>query len=99
MIEESKKNITMSYREWVEYATLNYEVVSKLYQKRVYEAMVIDPETGEPNLVQLTLADVLNKCEGTSLESAVRNAVMKSVYTNEKLEKGIRQVMDDYYEV
>ena len=89
----------MSYREWVEYATLNYEVVSKLYQKRVYEAMVIDPETGEPNLVQLTLADVLNKCEGTSLESAVRNAVMKSVYTNEKLEKGIRQVMDDYYEV
>ncbi|MEE1304670.1 MAG: hypothetical protein U0K68_05915 [Agathobacter sp.] len=99
MIEKSKKNITMSYREWVEYATLNYEVVSKLYQKRVYEAMVIDPETGEPNLVQLTLADVLNKCEGTSLESAVRNAVMKSVYTNEKLEKGIRQVMDDYYEV
>ena len=99
MIEESKKNITMSYREWVEYATLNYDVVSKLYQKRVYEAMVIDPETGEPNLVQLTLADVLNKCEGTSLESAVRNAVMKSVYTNEKLEKGIRQVMDDYYEV
>ena len=99
MIEKSKKNITMSYREWGEYATLNYEVVSKLYQKRVYEAMVIDPETGEPNLVQLTLADVLNKCEGTSLESAVRNAVMKSVYTNEKLEKGIRQVMDDYYEV
>ena len=99
MIQESKKNITMSYREWVEYATLNYDVVSKLYQKKVYEAMVIDPETGAPSLVQLTLSDVLKKCEGTNLENAVRNAVMKSVYTNEKLETGIRQVMDEYYEV
>lgn len=99
MFDDSKKNVTMSFKEWVEYATLNYDIVSNYYNKRVYEAMVVDPETGIPDLVQLTLGDVFNKCEGTNLEKTIRSAIMRCVYTNEKLDKPIRKVMDDYYEV
>lgn len=99
LFDGSPKNITMSFKDWIEYATLNYDIVSNYYNKRVYEAMVTDPATGNPDLVQLTLSDVFNKCEGTNLENAIRSVIMKCVYTGEMLDQGVRKVMDEYYEV
>ena len=43
--------------------------------------------------------EVLQKCEGTNFEEAMRKAVMKCVYTNLKLEREIRKVMDPFFEV
>jgi muramoyltetrapeptide carboxypeptidase LdcA involved in peptidoglycan recycling len=87
----------MSYKEWKEMVVTTYDVVSKNFNRRVYESVVEDPKTGERELIQLTLNDVLNKCEGTIFETQIRQAVMRCVYTEDSLEKEIRPVMDLYY--
>lgn len=89
----------MTYREWVEYAIVEYDVVSKNYNYKVYENIIENKETHENQLVQLTLREVLQKCEGTNFEEAMRKAVMKCVYTNSKLEREIKKVMDPFFEV
>jgi predicted RNase H-like nuclease len=48
-------------------------------------------------LVQLTLREVLTKCEGSVFETQIRQAVMRCVYTDASLEKEVRPVMDLYY--
>lgn len=89
--------MAMSYKEWKEYALTNYDVVSKNYNYKVYEGLVKDPKTNETQLVQLTLREVLTKCEGTVFERQIRQAVMRCVYTDAQLNKEIRPVMDLYY--
>ena len=89
---------SMDYKEWMEFAIVEYDIVSKYYSKRVYEALVVD-ENGVANLVQLTLREVLSKCEHTIFEDRIRRAVMTAVYTNTRPDKTIRKVMDDYYGV
>ncbi len=89
--------MAMSYKEWKAYALTNYDVVSKNYNYKVYEGLVKDPKTNETQLVQLTLREVLTKCEGTVFERQIRQAVMRCVYTDAQLNKEIRPVMDLYY--
>lgn len=89
--------MAMSYKEWKAYALTNYDVVSKNYNYKVYEGIVKDPKTNETQLVQLTLREVLTKCEGTVFERQIRQAVMRCVYTDAQLNKEIRPVMDLYY--
>lgn len=89
--------MAMSYKEWKEYALTNYDVVSKNYNYKVYEGLVKDPKTNETQLVQLTLREVLTKCEGSVFERQIRQAVMRCVYTDAQLNKEIRPVMDLYY--
>ncbi len=89
--------MAMSYKEWREYALTNYDVVSKNYNYKVYEGLVKDPKTYETQLVQLTLREVLTKCEGSVFERQIRQAVMRCVYTDAQLNKEIRPVMDLYY--
>jgi len=89
--------MAMSYKEWREYALTNYDVVSKNYNYKVYEGLVKDPKTNETQLVQLTLREVLTKCEGSVFERQIRQAVMRCVYTDAQLTKEIRPVMDLYY--
>ncbi len=89
--------MAMSYKEWREYALTNYDVVSKNYNYKVYEGLVKDPKTNETQLVQLTLREVLTKCEGSVFERQIRQAVMRCVYTDAQLNKEIRPVMDLYY--
>ncbi len=93
----SDRNVHMPYKEWKDYAVVNYELVGKFYHKKVYEAMVEDPKTHRMELIQLTLREVLNKCEGTIFEDQIRRAVMKCVYTDTKPDVAIRKVMDIYY--
>jgi hypothetical protein len=87
----------MSYKEWKEMAVTTYDVVSKNYNRKVYEAVVENPKTKERELIQLTLNEVLSICEGTIFEKQIRQAVMRCVYTADSLEKEIRPVMDLYY--
>jgi hypothetical protein len=87
----------MSYKEWVEMAVVTYDVVSKNYNRKVYESVIENPKNGKRELIQLTLRDVLNKCEGTIFETQIRQAVMRCVYTEDSLEREIRPVMDLYY--
>lgn len=87
----------LSYKEWRELAITNYDIVSKNYNRKVYESVVKNPETKEMELVQLTLREVLSKCEGSIFERQIRQAVMKCVYTDSHLEKEVRPVMDLYY--
>lgn len=89
--------MAMSYKEWKEYALTNYDVVSKNYNYKVYEGLVKDPKTNETQLVQLTLREVLTKCEDSVFERQIRQAVMRCVYTDAQLNKEIRPVMDLYY--
>ena len=89
--------MAMSYKEWKVYALTNYDVVSKNYNYKVYEGLVKDPKTNETQLVQLTLREVLTKCEGSVFERQIRQAVMRCVYTDAQLNKEIRPVMDLYY--
>lgn len=89
--------MAMSYKEWKAYALTNYDVVSKNYNYKVYEGLVKDPKTNETQLVQLTLREVLTKCEGSVFERQIRQAVMRCVYTGAQLNKEIRPVMDLYY--
>lgn len=89
--------MAMSYKEWKAYALTNYDVVSKNYNYKVYEGLVKDPKTKETQLVQLTLREVLTKCEGSVFERQIRQAVMRCVYTDAQLNKEIRPVMDLYY--
>ena len=89
--------VSMSYKEWVDFAIVEYDLVSKYYSKRVYEALVSDPKTGDAQLVQLTLREVLNKCQDTVFETRMRRAIMKCVYTDSRPEREIRKIMDDYY--
>ncbi len=89
--------MAMSYKEWKAYALTNYDVVSKNYNYKVYEGLVKDPKTNETQLVQLTLREVLTKCEGSVFERQIRQAVMRCVYTDAQLNKEIRPVMDLYY--
>ncbi len=88
---------TMDYREWMEYAIREYDIVSKYYSKKVYETLVTDEETGVPSFVQLTLREVMTNCQGTVFEDAVRRVIMRCVYTNERPDKYLRKIMDDYY--
>ena len=88
----------MTYKEWVEYAILEYDLVSKNYNHKVYENMILDKDTKQMKLVQMTLRDVLNKCDGTNYEDRMRRAVMKCVYTGAKLNNEIRRVMDPFFE-
>jgi hypothetical protein len=87
----------MSYKEWREMAVTTYDVVSRNYNRKVYEAVVENPKTNERELIQLTLNEVLSICEGTIFEKQIRQAVMRCVYTADSLEKEIRPVMDLYY--
>lgn len=89
----------MTYSEWKDYAIVEYDVVSRNYSKKVYEAVVNDKTTGKDELVQLTLRDVMNKCAGTNFEEPIKRAIMKCVYTDARLDKEIRKVMDEYFEV
>lgn len=89
--------VTMNYREWVDFAIVEYDLVSKYYSKIVYESMVPDSKTGGMQLVQLTLREVLSKCQDTVFESRMRRAIMKCVYTDSRPEREIRKIMDDYY--
>ena len=73
--------------------------VSKNYNRKVYESAVIDKDTHNVELVQLTLREVLDKCEGTNYEYNIKRAIMKCVYTNDRLEKEVKEVMDEFYEV
>lgn len=89
----------MTYSEWKDYAIVEYDVVSRNYSKKVYEAVVNDKTTGKGELVQLTLRDVMNKCAGTNFEEPIKRAIMKCVYTDARLDAEIRKVMDEYFEV
>lgn len=89
----------MTYKEWIEYAIVEYDVVSKNYNQKVYENVVENKKTHEMELVQLTLREVLTRCDGTNYEERIRRAVMKCVYTGEKLDIEIRKVMDPFFEV
>lgn len=89
--------VNMNYKEWVDYAIVEYDLVSRYYSKRVYEALVPIPGTGGTQLVQLTLQEVLNKCQDTVFETRIRRAIMKCVYTGSRPEREIRRIMDDYY--
>jgi len=89
----------MTYKEWVEYATVEYPTVSKNYNFKVYENMIEDKTTHERKLIQLTLRDVLLRCEGTDYEDRIKRAVMKCVYTDAKLEREIRKVMNPFFDV
>ena len=89
--------MAMSYKEWREHALPNYDVVSKNYNYKVYEGLVKNPKTKETELVQLTLREVLTKCEGSVFERQIRQAVMRCVYTDASLNKEIRPVMDLFY--
>ena len=89
----------MTYQDWIEYALVEYDVVSKNYNHKVYENVVENRETGEIELVQLTLRDVLNICAETNYEERIRRAVMKCVYTDGDLKKEIRKIMNPFFEV
>ena len=89
--------MAMSYKEWREYALTNYDVVSKNYNYKVYEGLVKNPKTKETELVQLTLREVLTKCEGSVFERQIRQAVMRCVYTDASLNKEIRHLIDLFY--
>ena len=80
-------------------AITTYDIVSINYSRKVYEAVVPNPTTKEMEFVQLTLREVLNKCDGTIFEKQIKQAVMKCVYTDSKLEKEVRPVMDLYYKI
>ena len=89
----------MTYKEWIEYAIVEYDVVSNNYNQKVYENVVENKKTHEMELVQMTLREVLTRCDGTNYEERIRRAVMKCVYTEEKLDIEIRKVMDPFFEV
>lgn len=91
--------MSLTFRQWREMAIMEYEVVSKNYNRKVYESAVIDKDTHNVELVQLTLREVLDKCEGTNYEYIIKRAIMKCVYTNDRLEKEVKEVMDEFYEV
>ena len=55
--------MSLTFRQWREMAIMEYEVVSKNYNRKVYESAVIDKDTQNVELVQLTLREVLDKCE------------------------------------
>ena len=93
------EGMSLSVRQWREMALLEYPVVSDKYYKKVYENIVVNPQTGESTLVQLTLQGVLDKCEGTNYEEIIKKSIMKCVYTGCRLEKEINKVMNQYYEV
>ena len=88
----------MTYSEWKDYAIVEYDLVSKNYNKKVYETDVENKEDNSRDLIQLTLRDVMNKCAGTNYETFVKRAIMKCVYTGANLDKEIRKIMDLYYE-
>lgn len=89
--------MSLSYREWRELAITMYDVVSKNYNRKVYESVVTNPKTKESELVQLTLREVLSMCENTVFERQIRQAVMRCVYTDAHLEREIRPIMDLYF--
>ncbi|MCM1282343.1 MAG: hypothetical protein NC180_04245 [Muribaculaceae bacterium] len=88
----------MTYQDWIEYAVVEFDVVSKNYNQKVYENIVEDPKTHERKLVQMTLREVLNKCSGTNYEDRIKRAVMKCVYTEANLEKEVRRIMNPFFE-
>lgn len=88
----------MTYSEWKDYAIVEYDIVSRNYNKKVYEAVVDNKSSGNGELVQLTLRDVMNKCAGTNFEEPIKRAIMKCVYTDAKLDNEIRKVMDEYFQ-
>ena len=69
-----------------------------LKEDSVYEAVVYNKSSGNGELVQLTLRDVMNKCAGTNFEEPIKRAIMKCVYTDAKLDNEIRKVMDEYFQ-
>ena len=72
--------------------TLSAEITTKRYMKQLYKS------SGNGELVQLTLRDVMNKCAGTNFEEPIKRAIMKCVYTDAKLDNEIRKVMDEYFQ-
>lgn len=89
----------MTFSAWIDYALAEYDVVKKYYNQKVYENVVKNPKTDRMELMQMTLREVLEICEGTNYEERIKRAVMKCVYTNEKLETEIRREMDPFFEV
>ena len=89
----------MTYKEWMELALVEYEAVSKNYNYKVYETMLKDPDTGEMKLIQMTLREVLLKCQDTNYEDRIKNAVMRCVYTGAQFNVEIRKVMDQFFGV
>ena len=73
--------------------------MSKNYNQKVYENVIENKETGELELVQLTLREVLGICAGTNYEERLKKAIMKCVYTDADLEKEIRKIMNPFFEV
>ena len=89
----------MTYKEWMDLAVVEYEAVSKNYNYKVYETMLKDPDTGEMKLIQMTLREVLLKCQDTNYEDRIKNAVMRCVYTGAQFNVEIRKVMDQFFGV
>ena len=87
----------MTYKEWMDYAVIEYDLISKNYNFKIYENMVKNPATGNMDLIQMTLREVLVKCDGTNYEHHMRCAIMKCVYTGAKLEREIKKVMDPFF--
>lgn len=89
--------MAVSYREWKEFAVSNYDTVREQFHEPVYQGMVRDKDTLDVAEVSLTLQEVMDMCENTIFETALRRAVMKCVYTRSGLIKEVRKVMDVYY--
>ena len=87
----------MTYKMWMEFASGNYNIVKNNYNKVVYNAKIIDRETGQEKEVSLTLGQAMEMCMNTSMEDAMRNCVMKAVYVGYGLEKNIQKVMNEFY--
>ena len=64
--------MSLSFKEWKEIAIVEYDIISKNYNRRVYENVVEDPDSHTPEFVQLTLREVLNKCDGTNFENPMK---------------------------
>lgn len=89
----------MDYSEWIEYALVEFDLVSRNYNSKVYENVIEDPNTHKRELVQMTLREVLEICKGTNYQERIKRAVMKCVYTDTKLEPEVRRVMDPFFDV
>lgn len=87
----------LSYEKWIQFAMDNYKMVSDNYDSVVYEATIFDYEMQEERDVSHTLSEVISMCMNTSMERAMRNCIMKAVYTGYGLESNIQKVMNEYY--
>ncbi len=91
--------MSLTFRQWREMAIIEYPIVSEKYNKKVYENIILDQQSGEHVLIQLTLQGVLDKCEGTNFEENIKRCLMKCVYTGDGIEKEVSRIMNQYYDI